>query len=78
MAITKAGEGSHLWRKTWKALVVLRLRAMGAVKTNLSTRPVLFITKSEAEVYQLANNAGSMLYSENKRSKRRLKLGQLR
>ena len=44
-----------------------------AIKTYLSTRPVSFITKSDVEVYQLANNAGIMLYSEYKRSKKRLK-----
>ena len=53
---------------------MLRLRAMGAIKTCLSTRPVSFITKSEVEVYQLTNNAGSMLYDEHKRSKKRLKV----
>jgi len=52
---------------------VLKLRVMLAVKTCLSIRPVSFITKSEVEVYQLANNAGIMLYNEHKRSKKRLK-----
>ena len=52
---------------------MLKLRVVLAVKTYLSTRPVSFITKSEVEVYQLANNAGSMLYGEHKRSKKRLK-----
>jgi len=51
---------------------------MLAVKTYLRTLPVSFITKSEVEVYQVANSARSMLYGEHKRSKRRLKLGQLR
>ena len=44
-----------------------------AIKTCLSIRPVSFITKSEVEVYQLANNARVMLYGEHKRSKKRLK-----
>lgn len=52
---------------------MLRLRAMGAVKTCLSTRSVSFNTKPEVEVYQLANNARSMLYGEHKRSEKRLK-----
>jgi len=52
---------------------VLRLRAMGAVKTRLFTRSVSFNTKPEVEVYQLANNARVMLYGEHKRSKKRLK-----
>ena len=52
---------------------MLRLRAMGAIKTCLSTRPVSFNTKPEVEVYQLANNARGMLYGEHKRSKKRLK-----
>ncbi len=78
MAMMKASEDSHLWQKNWKALAMLRLRAMGAVKTYLSTRSVSFITKPEVEVYQLANSARVMLYGEHKRSKRRLKLGQLR
>lgn len=52
---------------------MLRLRAMLADKTYLSTRPVSFITKSEVEVYQLEDAAGSMLYGEHKRSKKRLK-----
>jgi len=50
---------------------VLKLRAMLAVKTCLSTRPMSFITKPE--VYQLANNARITLYGEHKRSKKRLK-----
>lgn len=49
------------------------VKAKGAVKTCLSTRPVSFIAKPEVEVYQLANNAGIMLYGEHKRSKKRLK-----
>ncbi len=52
---------------------MLRLRAMGAVKTCLSTRSVSFNTKPEVEVYQLVNNARVMLYGEHKRSKKRLK-----
>ena len=52
---------------------MLKLRVMLAVKTNLSTRPVSLNTKPEVEVYQLTNNAGSMLYSEHRRSKKRLK-----
>ncbi len=50
-----------------EGMVVLRLRAMGAVKTCLSTRSASFITKSEVEVYLLAKNARSMLYNEHKR-----------
>jgi hypothetical protein len=57
---------------------MLKLEVMLSVKTNLSTRSVSFITKSEVEVYQLANSARVMLYGEHERSKRRLKLGQLR
>ena len=57
---------------------MLKIKVVLAVKTCLSTRLVSFITKSEVEVYQLANSARSMLYGEHKRSKRRLKLGQLR
>ncbi len=52
---------------------MLKLRVMLAVKTCLSTRPVSFITKSEVEVYQLANNARITLYGEHKRSKKKLK-----
>ena len=52
---------------------MLKLRVMLAVKTCLSTRAVSFNTKAEVEVYQLTNNAGSMLYDEHKRSKKRLK-----
>ena len=73
MAITKAGEGSHLWRKYQKALAVLRLRAMLAVRTCLSTRPVSFITKSEVEVYGLENVVRVMRYGERKKSIKRLK-----
>ena len=49
------------------------VKAKGAVKTYLSTRTVSFNTKPEVEVYQLTNNAGSMLYDEHKMSKKRLK-----
>ena len=49
-----------------------------AVKPNLSTRSVVFVTKSEAEVYQLENNARIMLYGEHERPKKRLKARQLR
>ena len=56
---------------------MLKLRVMLAVKTYLSTRSVSFITKSEAEVYQLANNAGSMLCDEHKRSKKRVKAAEV-
>jgi len=52
---------------------VLKLRVMLAVKTCLSTRSVSFITKSEVEVYQLANNDRVMLYGERKKLKKRLK-----
>ena len=52
---------------------MLKIRVVLAVKTCLSTRPVSFITKSEVEVYQLANNASVMRYGERKRSKKRLK-----
>ena len=52
---------------------MLKLRVMLAVKTCLSTRSVSFITKSEVEMYQLANNAGVMLYDEHRGSKKRLK-----
>ena len=52
---------------------MLRLRATGAVKTYLSTRPVSFNTKPEVEVYQLADVARSMLYGKHKRLKKRLK-----
>jgi len=69
----KASEDSHLWRKSWKALAMLKLEVMLSVKTNLSTRPVSFNTKPELEVYRLTNNAGSMLYGEHKRLKKRLK-----
>jgi len=53
---------------------VLKLRAMGAVKTCLSIRPVSFNTKPEVEVYRLENNARIMLYGEHERSKKRLKV----
>lgn len=56
---------------------MLRLRAMLTTKTNLSTRPVSFNTKSELEVYRLENNARIMLYGEHERSKKRLKVGYL-
>ena len=56
---------------------MLKLMVMGAVKTCLSIRPVSFITKSEVEVYQLANNARIMLYGEHKRLKKGLKAAQL-
>ncbi len=52
---------------------MLKLRLMLAVKTCLCTRPVSFNTKPEVEVYQLANNARTMLHNEHKRSKKRLK-----
>ncbi len=52
---------------------MLKLSVMQAVKTCLSTRPVSFITKSEVEVYKLANNAGSMLYGEHKKVKKEVK-----
>jgi len=56
---------------------VLRLRAMGAVKTCLSIRPVSFITKSEVEVYQLEDATRVMRYGEHERLKKRLKTRQL-
>ncbi len=49
---------------------MLKLEVMLAVKPNLSTRSVLFVTKSEAEVYQLENNARIMLYGEHERPKK--------
>ncbi len=52
---------------------MLKLRVMLAVKTCLSTRPVSLITKPEVELYQLANNAGSMLYREHKKVKKEVK-----
>ena len=58
-------------------MAVLKLRVMLAVKTYLSTRPVSFNTKSEVEVYQLANNARIMLYGEHERLKKRLKTRRL-
>ena len=61
-----------------EGIAMLKLRAMLAVKTNLSTRTVSFNTKLEVEVYRLANNARAMLYGEHKRLKKRLKVGQLR
>ena len=51
---------------------MLRLRAMGAAKTCPSIRSVSFNTKSEVEVYQLANDGGIMLYGEYRRYKKRL------
>ncbi len=56
---------------------MLRLRAMLADKTYLSTRPVSFISKSEIEMYQLEDAARVMLYGEHERSKKRLKVRQL-
>ncbi len=56
---------------------MLKLEVMLAVKPNLSTRSVVFVTKSEAEVYQLENNARIMLYGEHERPKKRLKARQL-
>ena len=56
---------------------MLKLEVIPVVKTNLSTRPVSFNTKSELEVYRLANNAGVMLYGEHKGLKKRLKARQL-
>ncbi len=53
------------------------VKARGVVKTNLSTRPVSFITRPEVEVYQLADVAGSMLYGKHERLKKRLKARQL-
>ena len=54
-------------------MVVLRLRAMLAARTYLSTRSVSFITKSEVEVYQLADVARVMRYGERKKLRKRLK-----
>jgi hypothetical protein len=71
MAITKASEDSHLWQKNWKALAMLRLRIIRAVKPYWSIRPVSFNTKPEVEVYRLANNARVMLYGEHERSKKK-------
>ena len=53
-----------------KALAVLKIKVVLAVKTCLFTRPVSFITKPE--VYQLANNARITLYGKHKRSKKKL------
>ena len=52
---------------------MLRLRAMGAIKTCLPTRPVSFITKSEVEVYELEDVARVMRYGERKKLKKKLK-----
>ncbi len=46
---------------------------MLADKTYLFTRPVSLITKSEVEVYQLADAARVMRYGEGKKLEKRLK-----